>query len=382
MWNCAYQMLCLPMRACYLRKWFLLACLSATVIYGAVSLSYAHGTSSRGPKRVNYFGHGWPFEYACRQSTESWWRIDSGIYEFRYVAFLADMAIAFAFSLFLTCLWHRHCVRYKPWQFSTREMLTATLIVSLLFGTFAKSRSDFERNAARLSELREVGWGVFLSGDCLPWYYRPLRDIGVTSEDDWDLQGIDWVSSWNRGDERNINEVLSDLSSRPLSFVAHVSIVDRQLTDEGVESLCRWAPDCPTLYLVGCPNVTDRGIASITSHLPHLSALEVYGAQITDESVQGFAQMRSLEWLKFNDMRHSTRSSGIKSLLALPRLRKLGIPSHWSIGEDVQKTLKRRGIETTYIEPDESGSEVSDEEFLRNWRETEDENGTDPILAE
>jgi len=350
----------------YSHKWFLLVCLGLTAAYGVASVvKEVECYEYLGPNGVpsTYFEHGWPMEYVSRyadwetgETRGSRWRIYSGVHEFKYRPFLTNLSVALGLSLFLTHLWFFHCARHKPWQFSLRELLAAMLLVSLVPGVYLKHRSDFDRESAYLAELYEMGWALYPDRYGLPWYYRPLRDLGIAHEEDWALQQLSWTYRERDPDAKNINEILSVLSSRPLSYVESVVIGDSELSDRGVMSLCEWAQNCSDLHVdnLNGPDdardtgLSDREVAYIANRLPHLRRLAIWGAQITDEGVRSMATMRRLESLSIEDTWCRTTNPGLRPLVDLPRLEWLRIPDHWRIDDATDQEAARRGIEIVF----------------------------------
>lgn len=345
MFECAFGKLRLPVDICLSHKWCLSACLCLMLTYGVGSIA----SETHGPP-PNYFAYGWPLEYAWQESHHGGWYLFSAVYDFRLKPFVFDLLLALVSSTFFTHLWHYHRLRHKGWQFSVREMLALVFVVSLLTGTYTSLRLRFERDNQHLSELDGAGWGVYMCGTYLPWYVRPIRDIGLTSEDDWTIYGVEWNSDLRRTDGGNINQSLCRLSSQPLTFVDYVAITDPELDDDGIRFLCNWASNCPCIRLVGCANVSDVGIAYMVDHLTNLRELELRGTRITDCGIQAIGSLRQLECLSVTDLHSATTVRSLHNLLTLPRLKQLEVPCHWKIDGDSQEELKRRQIETVVLD--------------------------------
>jgi len=346
------------------RKWCLLACLIITVGYGVTSVASVNSPHIKMFGEAVSYTHGWPRDYVRRFETWDFdmpppyeWNIFSGVVGFDAVPFLIDVGFALGLSLLVTHLWHFHCTRRKPWQFSLGELMIATVVVSFPFGMYLKERSDYERDESYLDAMGD-GWMVFPSEPmfaptdvALPWYYRPLCDLGVTDEDEWSPRMVGWTSYNARRVGRKLDDAIAEVSTRRLSSrcVTYVIISDPALTDEHVRAVCDWASMCLSLNLTGAEGhwtrVTDRGVAYIANHMHYLRKLMLQDSLITDEGVRSIATMRSLEWLVLVDPERLTTSAGLNSLLKLPRIERLCIPEHWVINDATKEEAAHRGIE-------------------------------------
>ena len=345
-------------RACWRHKWMLLACLLGTIAYALFSLEADCPLPL--PAQDTVFWHGWPAVYMIRVSPfepGTWygsrWHIYRDIREFYFTAFLGDIAVAVGISLAVTFLWYLHCRNKRPWQFSIREALLGFLIVGVVLSGFEMLRQEYDQETQFLRELETRGWLLRYCADSLPWYLRPLNDLDVISEDDWNYWEIEWCPEDHKIDAGNINEILAELaSSHPsLSLVHSVNIFDPSLNDQGVESLCKVAPYCTQLYLGDrLPEVTDRSVASIASHLRSLNVWSLRGAKISDEAVRCMAAMRSLNELYFDDKWKTTSGTGLNALLKLPYMHSLAVPEHW-IATDEEKMAIMRQSPVSFIAP-------------------------------
>ncbi len=342
------------LRPCYKHKWLLLACLIVTISYATMSVQGDSSPWSYGYAHV-FFEHGWPMKYMTRmQPVEAWgnrWRMYSGIYDFEYTPLFLNIVFAIGLSLLFTHLWHLHRVRCKPWQFTLKELLLVTLVMSVILGAYAKLRQDYASAETYWSEMEEIGWSV--SPDCgnLPWYLQPLGDLGIISDDDWDYQDVEWDPEFHYAIvDADMNRVLAEQLSqgKRLSFVRSVLVADPRLSDKGVELLCEWAPDCTDLTIMDCPKVTDQGVKYLTSHLTSLTGLSVEGATITDDAIRHIATLKGLEELAIDEDANSTTGKSMKYLRDLPRLKGLGIPKHWNLAEEDRAWLLRRKITVWY----------------------------------
>ena len=140
---------------------------------------------------------------------------------------------------------------------SVKEVLIMLLVLSITFGAFKRLRYKYDKEMAFLAALERTGWEIHCSGDGLPWYLRPLNDLGIISAADWSYQGIEWSALPSSNPEKgdgNINNVLAKLASEkaPLSFVHYAFISDSKLNNDGLQSLCKLVPYCTDLYLGDC----------------------------------------------------------------------------------------------------------------------------------
>jgi len=342
---------------CAMRKWFLLLCLPLAVAYCSFSyLERMYGEHRY--QETSLFEYGWPVPYTHRLS--AWppkgtrgnpWPMYEGVEDFSGATLAFDLAFAVVGTLAVMLVWHRHCDRRRPWQFSLTELLVTTLLVAVGLNVFLRQQADFNRASDDVIELQKMGWIVAPVDDALPWYFRPLRDVGITDEEDWVLQYLAWMPRYQTGKTSNINDVLAEISSRRLRFVRCANIEDSNLTDEGLTQLCDIIPKCTSLYLcsarpgVESMNVTDRGVAYLTERLPHLRRLWLEGAQITDDGVQSIATMQELGDLKLDDAQGTTTVASLGGLLELPRIGRLIVPRCWKLDETVRQHAARRGVE-------------------------------------
>jgi hypothetical protein len=85
--------------------------------------------------------------------------------------------------------------------------------------------------------------------------------------------------------------LLSDASfvslARACPSLVEVSLSETNVTDEAVWTLCQLCPSILKLYIVDCPNVTDRSLVAISEHLPSLTVLSCGSNEaITDDGIE------------------------------------------------------------------------------------------------
>jgi len=68
-----------------------------------------------------------------------------------------------------------------------------------------------------------------------------------------------------------------------------------KITNQDIQFLKEF-PSLETLYLVNCPEITDKGM-TILDHLPHLKLLSLGGTNVTEESVPRIAKLTNLKTL-------------------------------------------------------------------------------------
>lgn len=352
----------------YARKWCLFALLLVTVAYGVGSVADRHARTVYGNLPGDDIRHGWPVECIFRSSTDAlWaelqgrWQPFAGIYKVEYGLLLFDLGVAAGLSLLLTHFWHYHCTRRGQWQFSLKELFVVSIVLSIALGFYVKQRSDFDRETAYLAKLEQEDWWnckttPILDSSChyensLPWFFRPLRDLGITRDEDWDKFDLGWNAYRRYTAPKNVNNVLKGMAPRPItfSFIEGIYINDPQLNDEGIAALCAWAPDCATLNLYVSrwreSTVTDGGIACIAESMRHLRSFTLNGGSLTDAGVRNIATMKCLENLEVDDPRCTTTNAALPDLLKLPRLDSLRVPSHWAIDAATKAEAARRGID-------------------------------------
>ena len=330
------------------------------------------------------YEHGWPNVYLIRVSDLGWeknssgqsgpiwsknsalWFIYEGIQYFYIWPLLVNIVIALGLSLLVVCLWHLHCViNRKPWLFSTKEMLAVSIVLCIAFAALKTFRHKHDNEIAFLAELERAGWRAGWTNDDLPWYLRPLKELGIIKEEDYEYRGASWPGGWAENlstaeefaeETENINNILTNLASKQsrLWFVRDVSIADQRLDERGVQALCKLFPNCTTLYIGGyencLPRITDREIVYLTSHLKNLQSLTIYDANLTDASVRHFAAMHKLRELAFDDKWKTTTNTSLKSLLALPYIHFLGVPAHWTVTKEEKEIIMRNGPRVDFIE--------------------------------
>ena len=316
-------------------RWVFLACLVATVAYAVLSLR--HGSTEAYGHGFLFYDHGWPNEYLEREVAETvWagrWRLFTGVDEFLWLPLMVNLAVALGLSSLLTYLWSFHRRHHRPWQFSLKELLLTTLVVSLTLGLYFKLRNDYDEEVACLEELESVGFSPRYSSGYIPWYLQPVRDLGLTDDEDWSYRGVEWSYELDPiAQAEDINQQLAAQISekRHMSFLRSVVIDDPRLTDHSLELLCRWAPNCKDLDIMNCPKVTDEGIASVASRLTELKSLNIEGMAVNDAMIRHIATMEKLESLRLNDLSKASGKEYLKRLLKLPRLQLLAIPQCWS----------------------------------------------------
>jgi len=361
-------------------KRFLLACLTATTAYATLSLR--DGSTEAWSRGWLFFDHGWPWLYMTRYPDEArWgerWRVWSGIYEFHYTTLLWNLLFAVGLSLLLTCLWRVHCLRSSRWRMSLREMLLVVVVLCIAMGGFTHFRRQHVLEESYLLELEKIGFRTGPDFRLIPWFIQPLRDLRMINDDNWYYLDVEWEeksgSEWAPTSltSTDINQIMVEQVSKGirLSLVRDVFIADSKLDNQGVEMLCRWAPQCTRLGLYGCEKVDDEGISIIARHLPrlrelnlsqtgitdkglsviarHLTGLrELSLAQtgITDEGIRRVSENHSIEYIDIGGVGDLTTEKSIKYILELPRLKTLSIPKHWVVNEQDQQELNRRKIE-------------------------------------
>jgi hypothetical protein len=368
-------------QTCTSHKWLLLVCLIATITYVMVSPAIVYPPPNSARNLV--YEQGWPMVYTIRVSDLGWgenrwgtnsalWFIFEGVQYFYIWPLFVDIAIALGLSLSVVFLWHQHCIaNQKPWLINVREAMIVTLTVAFVLIAILVAiktlRHKHDKEMAFLAELEKTGWGLRCSSDALPWYLRPLNDLCIIREQDYDYSGLEWPGNLNHigspeeleKETENINDTLVRLSSEktPLSFVHSVVIADQRLDARGIKALCKLFPCCTELYISGflkdsLHHITDVEVAFLTGHLRNLHTLGLYGAKLTDESVRLLATMHKLNYLAFDDREKMTTNANLKSLLALPHIHCLGIPAHWAITNEEKETIMRYGPSVDFITPE------------------------------
>lgn len=364
----------------------LVTCLLLTSTYAIVSpesvyppanswheLVYVQGWPSPYIIRVSdlrYDKESWGKNVALRDKNEALWFIFQGVQYFYVWSLCLDIAIALGLSLFVVFLWHVHCIaNRKPWLINVREAIIATLTVALVLiaGLVAITilRYKHDEELSFLAELEKTGWHAGWTNDDLPWYLRPVKQLGIIREEDYEYRGVSWPGGWadqlSTPDElaeesQDINDILVKLASKrpPLWFVRDVSIADQRLDARGVQALCKLFPYCTQLYLSGymedcLPHIRDREVAYLTRHLRNLRRLGLYGAKLTDEGVQHLAKLHKLNELAFDDKWKTTTGASLNCLLALPYLYCLEIPAHWALSDEEKQTIMRHGPTVYFI---------------------------------
>jgi hypothetical protein len=167
-------------------KYFLIASVTATLLYGVLSLRDYVGAYGRG---LVTFVHGWPMAYLTRIQLESTfgarWKLFSGIEEFQFLPLLFDIAFNLCLGLFIAIIWQLHCRSQKFWQFSLKKLLLVTSVLGMTAGAYAYLRRQYVEEDVLLIQMERDGWSLRIADGYLPWYLQPLRDLRIVDEKDW-----------------------------------------------------------------------------------------------------------------------------------------------------------------------------------------------------
>jgi hypothetical protein len=349
-------------------------------------LTYAILSPEADNSQATDFEQGWPMVYVSRTSDgkpETQWgsflRIYKDVNGFYAEALLLDLLFVISVTYIICWLWHLHCATLKPWQFSLKEALIVMVLCFLCFSALKYFQNAREADINFLWEIGDQGFSPDSCVDAVPWVLRPLRDVGIIQELDWEYPGFVWDPETEKNKSyfiapKTINEALDSLATQygPRPFIHSVLISDPQLNINGVKALCKLVPNCTMLFLGNdSPNITDEEISYITSHLKNLHTLSLHGTKLTDESVKSLSTLRKVRDLSFDDRYKTTTNEGLKSLLALPRILNLGIPIHWQATENEKMIIRNQRTSVYFITPDE-----------RYLDEPEMEDGSNPEIQD
>ncbi len=312
-------------------RYFFVATLLTTIAYSSLSLrDYVDGKYSGRAEAI--YVHGWPQVFLERHVSKlgpsSRFNILESVHRFYPLPFLFNLLFVVCLSLLSAWLWHVHCLNRRFWQFSLKEVLLITTAFCLGIGSYLWLRHDYVEEEHLLAELQNDGWSLRYTDDYLPWYLQPLHDFGIIDADKWASFELAWETNSLEEDSELAERLKKYASNRyRFSYVASVTIEDPSLDDENLRQLCTLIPNCRSLDLIRCSQITRGGFERLGNDLPRLKELGVRSTPLTDGLIKGITTISTLEILEIDGECPFCIPGWARQLSALKHLRTLRIPA-------------------------------------------------------
>ncbi|PQO47964.1 hypothetical protein [Blastopirellula marina] len=341
-------------------KWLLLVCLLITLGYGL--LSHGSISSSLPPTypSSSYFSalpsfypssypsasladytHGWPYEYERRTFVDSKfpqpWRIWTNVTNFEFRKLLANLAIAIGVSLAFTYLVAWRVSQASRWQFRIGDLLALTVVIAAPLGLARYLDSNFRADQEYARSIDADGWRFRVDRNSL-WYARPLRDLGMVSDEASRLISISYSAPTGpntsyptpaQADPKRAAAWLiahADRGERIRQPIGTIDLERSVLNDRSIAALARWAPTSEELLVGGEAEFTDQATATIVAAWPRLTRLVLHSPQLTAaslRSITALSQLRDLELFEYSP--HITPAD-LELLADMPNLHTLMVP--------------------------------------------------------
>ncbi len=308
-----------------------MAVLLATAAYSVFSLrDYVDGKYSGRAGAI--YVYGWPQVFLERSISHpgpsSRFSILEGVNRFNPLSFLFNLLFVACLSLLSTWLWHVHCLNHRFWQFSLKEVFIITTAFCLGVGSYSWLRHNYVEEEHLLAELQNDGWSLRYTDDYLPWYLQPLHDFGIIDADKWTHFELVWETN-SLEEDSGLAELLKKYASNHyrFSYVASVTIEDPSLDDENLRQLCTLIPNCRSLDLIRCSQITRGGLERLGNDLPRLKELGFRNTLVTEELMKGITTIGAMEVLEIDGECPFCRPGWTRQLSALKHLRTLRIPT-------------------------------------------------------
>ena len=250
--------------------------------------------------------HGWPWEFYAHRAvspvnpfwasrapwrTTEGWRFSPAIAPFRLSVLALDTlvgAMIFAVVGSIYECWRRR--RYRPWQFSLREVFAVTLVVAAIGSWYRvnRNRADREQEIDEICQSHSAAARAYFSyGYCGPV----------------------WLS-------RLVGEEYLDLQLRITEL--HATFAESL---DGVRPYLAELVFLNEADLSGC-SVRDADL-DVVAELPRLRILSLASDRLSNAALSYLAKSQSVEELDLNST--NVTDEGLKRLARLPRLRELNL---------------------------------------------------------
>lgn len=240
-------------------------------------------------------------------------------------------------------------------RFSLRTLLILTFLLAIPFAWLAVEMRESSRQRAVVKELEQAGATVLFQDGI----FCHVRGVCISRCQDAD-QIIEWTGSLP--DVTEVYLQSSEFSNDALQHWANHPKLERidlkwtSINDEGLKHLST-LPNLRSLKLnklyptqpsanIDPEQISDRGVAHL-SNVKHLEKLIVWGANVTDASLQHLSRCSELKTLWLLDTK--IQGDGIPHLCKLPNLEKLNLGGTGVTAADIEPLKQLAGLKSLSV---------------------------------